>query len=50
MCVREEGGRAAKDAMTLKEIKESTEELLQCKRQYICTPHSTLSPAAHGDV
>ena len=34
-----------KDAMTLKETErdESTEERLQCKEQYLCTPHGTLS-------
>ena len=36
--------------MTLKEIKELTEELLQSNRQYVCTLRGTLSPPAHGDV
>ena len=28
---------------------ESTEEQMQCKEQYICTPHGTLSPPSLGN-
>ena len=39
------GGRK-KTAIAMKETErdESTEEQMQCKKQYICTPHGTLSP------